>query len=50
MSVLVHRVDITKELVFDIYLSRELAITFWEWLTEAAAPLGCEIKTPDRST
>ena len=49
MSVLVHRVDITKELVFDIYISRELAITFWEWLTEAAAPLGCEIKQPDRS-
>lgn len=49
MSVLVHRIDITKELVFDIYISRELAITFWEWLTEAAAPLGCEIKQPDRS-
>jgi sarcosine oxidase subunit gamma len=49
MSVLVHRIDIAKELVFDIYISRELAITFWEWLTEAAAPLGCEIKQPDRS-
>ena len=49
MPVLVHRVDIIEELVFDAYVSRELAVTFWEWLTEAAAPLGCDIKQPDRS-
>ena len=49
MHVLVHRVDIADALVFDTYVSRELAVSFWEWLTEAAAPLGCEIRQPDRS-
>ena len=49
MHVLVHRVDIAHALVFDTYVSRELAVSFWEWLTEAAAPLGYEIRQPDRS-
>lgn len=49
MHVLVHRVDLAGEPVFDVYVSRELAVSFWEWLTEAAAPLGCEIRQPDRS-
>ena len=49
MSVLVHRVDLSHEPAFDTYVSRELAVSFWEWLTEAAAPLRCEIKQPDRS-
>jgi len=47
MSVLVHKVDSTEEAVFDVYVSRDLAMTFWEWLTEAAGPLGCEIIQPD---
>ena len=47
IPVLVHRVDIAEELTFDIYVSRELAVSFWEWLTEAAAPLGCEVRHPD---
>jgi sarcosine oxidase subunit gamma len=46
MPVLVHRVDVSEEVVFDAYVSRDLAVTFWEWLTEAAAPLGCEITEP----
>ena len=50
MHVMVHRVDIAGELAFDVYVSREVAISFWEWLTEAAAPLGCEIGQPDRSS
>ena len=50
MHVMVHRVDIAGELAFDVYVSREVAISFWEWLTEAAAPLGCEIRQPDRSS
>ena len=50
MPVLVHRVNISQELVFDAYVSRELAVSFWGWLTEAAAPLGCEIKQPDESS
>ena len=49
MHVLVHRVDMAQELAFDVYVPRELAISFWEWLTEAAAPLGCEIGQPERS-
>ena len=49
MHVLVHRVDMAQELVFDVYVSRELAISFWEWLTEAAVPLGCETGQPERS-
>ena len=50
MHVLVHRVDSAGEPVFDVYVSRELAVSFWEWLTEAAAPLGCEIRQPERSS
>ncbi|MCZ0953097.1 MAG: hypothetical protein OXJ56_10960 [Rhodospirillaceae bacterium] len=49
MHVLVHRVDLAEESGFDVYVSRELAVSFWEWLTEAAAPLGCEIRQPGRS-
>lgn len=49
MHVLVHRVDRAQEHVFDVYVPRDLAVSFWEWLTEAAAPLGCEIGQPERS-
>jgi sarcosine oxidase subunit gamma len=41
IPVLVHRVDDT---VFDLYIAREYAVTFWEWFLEAAETLGCEIK------
>ena len=47
VSVMIHRVDTTGDVVFDAYVTRDLAMTFWEWLTEAAAPLGCEIMQPD---
>ena len=50
MHVLVHRVDVAGEPAFDVYVSRDVAVSFWEWLTEAAAPLGCEIRQPDRSS
>lgn len=50
MHVLVHRADVAGELVFDVYVSRELAVSFWEWLTEAAAPLGFEIRQPEQSS
>ena len=49
VPVLVHRVDITDELVFDAYVTREYAVSFWEWLIEAAAPLGCEIMQPEKT-
>lgn len=47
IPVLIHRVEIASDTVFDAYVPRDLAMTFWEWLTEAAAPLGCEILKPD---
>ena len=50
MHVLVHRVDLAGELTFDVYVSRDVAVSFWEWLTEAAAPLGCEIGQPRLSS
>ena len=50
MHVLVHRVDLAGELAFDVYVSRDVAVSFWEWLTEAAAPMGCEIRQPERSS
>ena len=50
MHVLVHRVDLVGELTFDVYVTRDVAVSFWEWLTEAAAPLGCEIGQPRRSS
>ena len=50
MHVLVHRVDLAGGLTFDVYVSRDVAVSFWEWLTEAAAPLGCEIGQPRRSS
>ena len=50
MHVLVHRVDLAGELTFDVYVSRDVAVSFWEWLTEAAAPLGCETGQPRLSS
>ena len=50
MHVMVHRVDVAGELAFDVYVLRDVAVSFWEWLTEAAAPLGCEIGQPQRSS
>jgi sarcosine oxidase subunit gamma len=40
---LVHRLPSDDDTVFDIYVPREYAVSFWEWLTEAAAPLGGQI-------
>ena len=45
IPVLVHRLPSEDDTVFDIYVAREYAVTFWEWLTEAAAPLGGQILT-----
>lgn len=40
VPVLVHRLPSQADPVFDLYVPREYAVTFWEWLIEAAAPLG----------
>ncbi|MBZ0259518.1 MAG: hypothetical protein K8F90_02825 [Hyphomicrobiales bacterium] len=44
IPVLVHRVPSTGGLVFDIYVPREYAVSFWECLLEAACALGCRIE------
>ena len=46
IPVLVHRLDAADEAVFDAYVARDLAVSFWEWLIAAAAPLGGNIEEP----
>ena len=40
VPVLVHRLPARTDPVFDLYVPRDYAVTFWEWLIEAACPLG----------
>ena len=44
VPVLVHRLPSQTDPVFELYVPREYAVTFWEWLTEAAAPLGGRVE------
>ena len=46
MPVLVHRLDREDDAGFDVYVPRDFAFSFWQWLTEAAEPLGCQIEEP----
>lgn len=46
VPVLVHRVDVPDEAAFDVYVSRDLAASFWGWLAAAAAPLGARVEAP----
>ena len=39
VPVLLHRLPSQADPIFEIYVPREYAVTFWEWLVEAAAPL-----------
>jgi len=48
MPVLVHRLDTPGTLGFDIYVTREYAISFWQWLTEAAESFGCQVAEAER--
>lgn len=41
--VLVHRLASADDTVFDIHVPRDHAVSFWQWLCEAAAPLGGQI-------
>lgn len=40
IPVLVHRLASQSLPAFDVYVPREYAVTFWEWLVEAASTLG----------
>ena len=46
IPVLVHRVDLEDETAFDVYIARDLAVSFWGWLVAAAAPLGGRVVEP----
>lgn len=47
IPVLVHRVGLGGEGDFDVYVARDYAVSFWEWLTGAAQSLGCQIGEPE---
>lgn len=47
VPVLVHRLPSQADPVFDLYVPREYAVTFWEWLIEAAAPLGGRVEAEE---
>ena len=40
IPVLAHRLPSSDGPVFEVFVSREYAVTFWQWLVEAAAPVG----------
>ncbi|MCB1363626.1 MAG: hypothetical protein KDK02_05860 [Rhodobacteraceae bacterium] len=43
IPVLVHRLASPDDTVFDVYVPREYARSFWEWLINAAEPLGGQV-------
>ena len=43
IPVLVHRIDAGGEPAFDVYMTREYALSFWAWLIEAAEPFGGQV-------
>jgi methylglutamate dehydrogenase subunit D len=47
IPVLVHRVPLAGDNAFDVYVSSDYAVSFWEWLTEAAQSFGCEVGNPE---
>lgn len=47
IPVLVHRLPADDDAVFDLLVPREYALAFWEWLLEAAAPLGGRVDKED---
>lgn len=46
MPVLVHHAAAAGEDVFDIYVTRDYAVSFWEWLVGAAQSMGCDAGEP----
>lgn len=47
IPVLVHWVPVAGDNVFDVYVTSDYAVSFWEWLTEAAQSFGCEVGKPE---
>jgi len=47
IPVLVHRVPPAGDNVFDVYVTSDYAVSFWEWLTEAAQSFGGEVGKPE---
>ena len=47
IPVLVHRVELDGDGAFDVYVTRDYTLSFWEWLTDAAQSLGYAIKEAD---
>jgi len=47
VPVLVHHVANVGDSDFDVYVTSDYALSFWEWLTGAAESLGCEIGRPE---
>jgi len=45
IPVLVHRTDPGVDAVFDLYVTCDYAVSFWEWLIGAARPLGGRVET-----
>ena len=47
IPVLVHHAPVSGDGAYDVYVPRDYAVSFWQWLTDAAASLGCEIREPE---
>lgn len=47
MPVLVHRAALADGHCFDVYVTSDYAVSFWEWLTEAAQGFGCQVEVPE---
>ena len=47
IPVLVHRVLLGGDDGFNVYVTSDYAVSFWEWLTEAAKLFVCEIRKPE---
>ena len=46
IPLLVHRIELDRDVGFDLYVPRDFAVSFWEWLITAAEPLGGRVAEP----
>jgi sarcosine oxidase subunit gamma len=47
IPVLVHCIQSDGDAAYDVYVTRDYAVSFWQWLIDAAAPFGCEIRASE---
>jgi heterotetrameric sarcosine oxidase gamma subunit len=47
IPVLVHRIPLIGDDGFEIYITSDYSVSFWEWLTGAAQSFVCEIRKPE---